>query len=169
MGTPDMACTDQSRYMFVEYKEPVIPAQGQKRRRGGPSEVRAHITKEFHRKLRVKRLGGSRAQTTLTDRSKLAGPAVHHDDEIQKEPRPRTSTTPTSPKSSAGSPDEDTSVQVSLSPGLKNGLGEGRMDPFNALPIDQKSMYIHMVLDHVRSHLGQPLVDISAPLRLRRE
>ncbi len=155
--------------MFVEYKEPAIPAQGQKRRRGGPSEVRAHITKEFHRKLRVKRLGSSSPQTTLTDRSKLARPAARHDDEIQKEPRPRTSTTPTSPKPSARPPDEDASVQVNPSPGLKNGLGEGRTDPFNALPLDQKSMYIHMVLDHVRSHLGQPLVDILATLRLRQE
>ncbi|KIV89266.1 hypothetical protein PV10_08845 [Exophiala mesophila] len=48
----------QSRYMFVEYAAPAPPPPlGTKRRRGGPSEVRAHITKEFHRRLRVKRLG----------------------------------------------------------------------------------------------------------------
>lgn len=48
----------QSRYMFVEYAAPAAPQPlGTKKRRGGPSEVRAHITKEFHRRLRVKRLG----------------------------------------------------------------------------------------------------------------
>nr|KAK5441078.1 hypothetical protein LTR18_006922 [Exophiala xenobiotica] len=143
-----MACTDPSRFMFVEYKEPTIPAQGQKRRRGGPSEVRAHITKEFHRKLRVKRLDSLRPQTTLTDRSKLVRPVAHHDEEIQTATLPRTSTMPASPKSLAGFPDEDTSVQVNLSPGLKNGLGEDRTDPFNALPVNQMSKYSHMVLDH---------------------
>jgi hypothetical protein len=157
-----MACTDQSRFMFVEYKEPTIPAQGQKRRRGGPSEVRAHITKEFHRKLRVKRLDSLRPQTTLTDRSKLVRPVAHHDEEIQTATLPRTSTMPASPKSLAGFPDEDTSVQVNLSPGLKNGLGEDRTDPFNALPVNQMSKYSHMVLDHVRSHLSQSLVVMLA-------
>ncbi|OCT54037.1 hypothetical protein CLCR_09596 [Cladophialophora carrionii] len=52
-----MACNAQAgRFMFVEYSKPVEPAKGQKKRRGGPSEVRAHITKNYHRTLRVKRL-----------------------------------------------------------------------------------------------------------------
>ncbi|EXJ64544.1 hypothetical protein A1O7_00880 [Cladophialophora yegresii CBS 114405] len=52
-----MACNAQTgRFMFVEYSKPVEPAKGQKKRRGGPSEVRAHITKNYHRTLRVKRL-----------------------------------------------------------------------------------------------------------------
>jgi hypothetical protein len=73
------------QFMFVEYAKPVETVKGQKKRRGGPSEVRAvsetrdwshqvatfgcyngengqlmrtiqHITKNYHRALRVKRL-----------------------------------------------------------------------------------------------------------------
>lgn len=37
-----MACkAPASQFMFVEYSKPVEPVKGQKRRRGGPSEVRA--------------------------------------------------------------------------------------------------------------------------------
>lgn len=46
-----------SRFMFVEFSAPTEPPKGTKKRRGGPSEVRAHITKEYHRRLRDKRLG----------------------------------------------------------------------------------------------------------------
>lgn len=42
------------------------------------------------------------------------------------------------------------SASSNVSPHLQTPLGEGRMDPFDVLPISRMPQFIHMVLDHVR-------------------
>ncbi|KIW15533.1 hypothetical protein PV08_05581 [Exophiala spinifera] len=171
-----MASTSkQSRYMFVAYKEPAVPVQGQKRRRGGAREVRAHITKEFHRKLRVKRLADGSIpddkkapDDTPTKGTSGSEPEAQHgpDEGIdQEETRPETvapeqffsSQQEHSRPPTVGSPGTRSVEDSRLPrrrprreplPGLKQVLGEGRTDPFDALPIRKMSTYLHMVLDH---------------------
>lgn len=172
---------DNSRFMFVEFSAPAGPVpKGTKKRRGGPSEVRAHITKEYHRKLRVKRLGAPKAiddvelivaergveeRVALPDRTKsnetetttsLLG--VDDEEDQQKHPRKESrlrrvsssSWSATSAVTAPLSPRSEIVTSMNSSPRLQNLLGEGRLDPFDALPSQGMPLFIHQVLDHGR-------------------
>ncbi|EXJ70583.1 uncharacterized protein A1O5_06653 [Cladophialophora psammophila CBS 110553] len=169
-----MACNaPASRFMFVEYSKPVEPVKGQKRRRGGPSEVRAHITKNYHRALRVKRLEalkrGGEGHAGPLERPKRdagrKGPArdprdgdevrdhgdEEHSEKGEDDGLSRRAGSPRTP------PDDDRNGVVALQSNtsrlLKSVLGEGRIDPFDALPVQGVPLFIHQVLDHVRTIL----------------
>lgn len=140
--------------MFVEYsRPPAAPVKGQKRRRGGPSEVRAFITQEFHRKLKVRRVGALKGNVPLPDRTKRANlsPAAA-DESAVRDGDDDDAFQQRGIKSASGSPtQEDMSLQLSVSPGPGSWsvLGQGRMDPFDVLPVSRMPQYIQMVLDHV--------------------
>jgi hypothetical protein len=171
--------SNNSRFMFVEFSAPAAPVpKGTKKRRGGPSEVRAHITKEYHRKLRVKRLGAPRIigdaesivdgndeeeRIVLPERTRSGKPdsitplvgAGDIQDQTERTRRgsnmsrasslsaPSAVAMPPSPKS-------EITRKLSMSPKLRNQLGEGRLDPFDALPAQGMPLFIHRVLDHGR-------------------
>jgi len=173
---------DNSRFMFVEFSAPAGPVpKGTKKRRGGPSEVRAHITKEYHRKLRVKRLGRPKTnedvestvvesdtheRLALPDRSKAGEierttslvdlddnqyQRKHSHDESMLRRASSSSWSTVSAVAGALSPQSEIVTNMSSSPILHNLLGEGRLDPFDALPSQGMPMFIHRVLDHGRS------------------
>jgi hypothetical protein len=167
------------RFMFVSYSGPPPnepPAAGQKKRRGGPSEVRAHITKEFHRKLRVQRLTSlhaepSEAMVSLPVRRKSTpltndqswgkkGGRVVDIEEIESvptdgPPRRTSSSSSTSQQSpttiSPSSFSDDLALQMTPPLQPRTFLGAGRMDPFNMLPSGGNNTFINQVLDHGRS------------------
>ncbi|KIX06546.1 uncharacterized protein Z518_04522 [Rhinocladiella mackenziei CBS 650.93] len=156
-----MACTAQNRYMFVEYSAPAPPVKGQKKRRGGPSEVRAHITKEFHRRLRVKRLDALKGTVPLPERPKVANPTIEQEDEEQdwKHSGTRSPSIHTRP----ASPNKNIPPELYLSRRLRTVLGEGRMDPFDVLPAHRMPLFIHMVLDHALAHSWPNTVPTRSP------
>lgn len=156
-----MACAADDRFMFVEYSGPVAPTKGEKKRRGGPSEVRAHITKEFHRRLRVKRqdaLKGDDAKHPNSHRPPPQDDETIDDETIDDEEQHamRRHRAPTSPSArlrpAASSEDTKTPPQSMVPCQLKTVLGEGRMDPFDVLPARRMPLFIHQVLDHVGIH-----------------
>ncbi|EXJ79616.1 hypothetical protein A1O3_07895 [Capronia epimyces CBS 606.96] len=113
-----MACASRSKYMFVEYSAPPQKVEGQKRRRGGPSEVRAHITKEFHRRSRFQRLGALKTTVPLAGWLKSAsnverGEGLGKDQESKE---PNRIAMPTQ------STDKDESLELKVSPGLRSML-----------------------------------------------
>lgn len=171
--------TNNSRFMFVEFSAPAAPLpKGTKKRRGGPSEVRAHITKEYHRRLRVKRLGAPKiiddaesmvdghddeesivlAERTRSGRPDSITPLLGADDkQDQTEHSRRGSNMSRASSLSAASavavplsPQSEAAMSLSTSPKLRNRLGEGRLDPFDALPSQGMPLFIHRVLDHGR-------------------
>lgn len=184
--------TSSSRFMFVEFSAPSEPVpKGTKKRRGGPSEVRAHITKEYHRKLRVKRLGAPKATKSassipdgkdeeehsgvaLPERTRSAslpdstipldgeeeGKNDHKKRHLHKDSKIRRASTTSLPGVPLGTETaiktpltehSDIRLSLSRSPNLCNLLGEGRLDPFNALPSQgTMPLFIHRVLEHGR-------------------
>ena len=160
--------------MFVEYSAPAPPApKGTKKRRGGPSEVRAHITKEFHRRLRVKRLDALKGingpnepedsisiganSFTLPERSRSASESSpdtedqQGDDECsQYSISQKSDTTRSSLSSTSASPlSVDVALQ-SIPRRLQTLLGEGRIELFDFMPAQKHSLFIHKVFEHGR-------------------
>ncbi|KIW35457.1 uncharacterized protein PV07_02153 [Cladophialophora immunda] len=178
-----MACNaPTSRFMFVEYSKPVEPVKGQKRRRGGPSEVRAHITKNYHRALRVKRLealkkgqdGGTAERSKLEPREGPAREAREGEDGdcdgVDEEelgengdgegqsPRKPSCTPP------VGDDHKDIIPHLSSARGLQSVLGEGRIDPFDAFPVQGVPLFVHQVLDHALSYSWPNTVPVKRSL-----
>ncbi|KIX97019.1 uncharacterized protein Z520_07133 [Fonsecaea multimorphosa CBS 102226] len=170
------------RFMFVEYSKPVEPVKGEKRRRGGPSEVRAHITKNYHRALRVKRLealrkgqdgGGPVEKSKLEPRD---GPAretsegetqdgdVAIEEHEEKEDGDEFSPHKPYPTPPVDDDREDLALQLRSARGLQSLLGEGRIDPFDALPVQGVPLFIHQVLDHALSHSWPNTVPVKSSL-----
>lgn len=136
----------ESQYMFVEYAGSTVPVQGQKKRRGGPTEVRSHITKEFHRKTRIKRLN---TWTRVPATAKLR-PRTGADEEDESAEQTRRS------QSSLGStPDlrtkRETSVQPKAFRDAKVVPRDIGVNPLDILTGQKLPEYIHRVLDHVCS------------------
>jgi len=145
-----MAAAAKSRFMFVEYSAPAPPVKGQKKRRGGPSEVRAHITKEFHRRLRIKRLDALKGNAPLVERPKLA--RLPQDDEDEEQSRAQLLAAQRPSKS----PSKANPLQFNASRCLQTVLGEGRTDPFDVLPTlpnQRLHPFVIQVLDHGALHL----------------
>ena len=140
-----MAAAAKSRFMFVEYSAPAPPVKGQKKRRGGPSEVRAHITKEFHRRLKIKRLDALKGNGPLVERPKHIRAPGDNEDEEQS----RSESLATQVRS--WSPDREVPVQFDVLHHLQTVLGEGRTDPFDVLPTlpnQPLHPFVIQVLDH---------------------
>ncbi|KIW77870.1 hypothetical protein Z517_07703 [Fonsecaea pedrosoi CBS 271.37] len=172
-----MACNaSTSQFMFVEYSKPVEPVKGQKKRRGGPSEVRAHITKNYHRALRVKRLEALKKgpdgipveKSKLEPRESPAGDTTEGDEAHWEkggggEPSSRE---PSYPSSTPPGEDDykDIALQLNSAHRLQSALGEGRVDPFDAFPVQGVPVFIHQVLDHALSYSWPNTVPVKRSL-----
>ena len=179
-----MACAAKSRFMFVEYSAPTPAVKGQKKRRGSPSDVRAHITKEFHRRLRVKRVDSLRGNVSLPERRKTSVPSpergktsslsgeVEDVQDIRDDTKPPSAKSPTN-LSRIESLNEEISLRLNFSRRLSTVLGEGRMDPFDVLPSQHAPLFLNQVLDHGMSkiiHMRPARVVVAAfTLNLWRE
>jgi len=148
-----MADIVKSQYMFVEYAATTIPSQGEKKRRGGPTEVRSHITKEFHRRTKIKRL---KACTGVPPTPKLkpqtrTGAAEEDDNAKQNEE----SQSPEKDAETGAAWDRyssnDISVQRFAAQQSNIVLGHGGFNAFDILTGQRMPRYIHLVLDHVCS------------------
>ncbi|OAP59520.1 hypothetical protein AYL99_06818 [Fonsecaea erecta] len=166
-----------ARFMFVEYSKPVEPAKGQKKRRGGPSEVRAHITKNYHRALRVKRLealkkgqdGGFVGKSKLEPREdprRDTRPGEDGDGEEHGETEDGDGLSPRKPSCSPSVDEDhkDLTLQLKSAQALRSILGEGRIDPFDTYPVGGVPLFIHQVLDHALSYSWPNTVPVKRSL-----
>ncbi|KAJ9608933.1 hypothetical protein H2200_006704 [Cladophialophora chaetospira] len=189
-----MAGNAPGKFMFVEYAKPVETVKGQKKRRGGPSEVRAHITKNYHRNLRVKRLESLKKGDvpSASDQKVLnrQDSSETNEDDVEEiefaevdqfirpspptnpsvspptwtRPSPTTTATSWSPETHV-SPNEDLTLHLPSSTfGLQTILGEGRLDPFDVLPTQGMPLFVHQVLDHALVHTWPNTVPLRRSL-----
>ena len=162
------------RYMFIECQTP--DKAKLKNTRGSKSAARAHVTKEFHRKVRLKRRDGftstttagsaspttstpgiarSNSISTIKSEESFTGSTVKYEDEdddddevesLQRIPT-RESRSP-----SVSDPMARSVIQLSLS--------QSRTDPFNQLPIADMPPFMQRVLDHALVHTWPSTVPV---------
>ena len=134
------------RYMFIECQTP--DKAKLRNTRGSKSAARAHVTKEFHRKVRLKR-----RETFVSDVSTSSPPparpkveevaikeeAIEEDDEDTLEHIPARQRSP-----SVSDPVARSVIQWNIS--------QSRSDPFNQLPIQDMPPFLQRVLDHALVH-----------------
>lgn len=132
--------------MFIECQTP--DKAKLKNTRGSKSAARAHVTKEFHRKVRLKRretfvseVGTSpppAAQPKVEEVS-IKEEAVEEDDDDTLEQIPARQRSP-----SVSDPVARSVIQWNIS--------QSRSDPFNQLPIQDMPPFLQRVLDHALLH-----------------
>ena len=133
------------RYMFIECQTP--DKAKLKNTRGSKSAARAHVTKEFHRKVRLKRRD-TFVSDVSTSPPPLAQPkseevaikeeAIEEDDgELEQIPARQRSPSVSDP------------VARSV---IQWNISQSRSDPFNQLPIQDMPPFLQRVLDHALVH-----------------
>jgi hypothetical protein len=135
------------RYMFIECQ---TPDEAKLRNvRGSKSAARAHVTKEFHRKVRLQRRETFTAETaSQSPTSEPSPPQVDIKEDIVKEEALDDAEEPLD-----NIPAEDRERSSSVSSGLvsmavQSLLSQERSDPFDSLPIPDMSPFLHRVLDY---------------------
>ncbi|KAI1607917.1 hypothetical protein EDD37DRAFT_670367 [Exophiala viscosa] len=145
-----MADVVESQYMFVEYAAATVPSPNGKRRRGGPTEVRSHITREFHRRTKIKRLKACTG-ITATPELKLqarTGAAEEDHDAKQVEESQSPEKDPEMGAAWNRCSSNDISLQQSDAHRSNVFLGDGGFNAFDILTGQRMPRYIHLVLDH---------------------
>ena len=148
------------RYMFVECQ---TPGEAKLRNsRGSKSAARAHVTKEFHRKVRLKRREDFTAEVkeepsvspiskpTLTPLVvEIKSEVLDEDDEPLEEipPQPRDR-----------SPSTSNPVAWSV---IQSSLSQSRTDPFNSFPEQEMSPFLQRVLDHALVHTWPSTIPVK--------
>ena len=170
-----MAASSQQpmRYMFVDCPNPQ-KAKLQRSSKGSKSHVRAHVTREFHRRLRVERLQAFTKQQQPSFPPLLTPPAEEIVDVIKRDEEAdlldvAEIVTPVSViTTSSGAEDECESATILRDIGNKfiwSMLSQSRSDPFNCLPIQDLPKYMQRVLDHGELKQGKSPDDFNNRLK----
>ncbi|KAK5031560.1 hypothetical protein LTR13_007549 [Exophiala sideris] len=140
----------ESQYMFVEYAATTRPSQGEKRRRGGPTEVRSHITKAFHRRTKITRLEAStRVPATPELKPQTSTGAAKGDDDAAQIGRSLSSDKDAKTGVARNRcSSKDGSVQYYTDQQSNTVLRDGGFNAFDLLTGQRMPQYIHLVLDH---------------------
>ena len=158
-----MAAQQSMRYMFVDCPTPQKAKL--ERGKGSKSRARAHVTKEFHRRVRIERL-----QVFKQQRSPTLPTPVLEVAEVKKEaisPDGIEDVAPSLQVMKQDAEDGSESAVILRDTGNKfiwSMLSQSRSDPFNCLPVQDLPKYMQRVLDHGkhRSMCLQRLVLINA-------
>ncbi|KIV80502.1 hypothetical protein PV11_07998 [Exophiala sideris] len=150
MCLSDMVDVAESQYMFVEYAATTRPSQGEKRRRGGPTEVRSHITKAFHRRTKITRLKAStRVPATPELKPQTSTGAAKGDDDAAQIERSLSSDKDAKTGVARNwCSSKDGSVQYYTDQQSNTVLRDGGFNAFDLLTSQRMPQYIHLVLDH---------------------
>ncbi|KAK4938990.1 hypothetical protein LTR10_020649 [Elasticomyces elasticus] len=142
----------ESQYMFVEYAATTRPSQGEKRRRGGPTEVRSHITKAFHRRTKITRLEAStRVPATPELKPQTSTGAAKGDDDAAQIGRSLSSDKDAKTGVARNRcSSKDGSVQYYTDQQSNTVLRDGGFNAFDLLTGQRMPQYIHLVLDHFK-------------------
>ena len=147
--------------MFVECQTP--DKAKLKNTRGSKSAARAHVTKEFHRKVRLKR-----RETFVSETSASPPPPAHikSDEVIVKEEvedvDPNVERIPAQPRERSPSVSDPIARSV-----IQRNISQSRTDPFNQLPIQEMSPFLRRVLDHALVHTWPSTVPAKGNIALQ--
>jgi hypothetical protein len=129
-------------FMFVNYD---ARTKGQGPEAPLRSMKRAHVTRQYYRKVRRQRM---EAWNSTSGDSSIESSA-RSPDKLKQKPPPGTRSTPNfhQPQKLVCGTDEDSQYQ-DVTVGPQSMLGQGRLDPFKLFPAENVPVLVQKLLDH---------------------
>jgi hypothetical protein len=133
----------QTKYMFVDCPDPQhVKLQ---RKKGSKSNVRSHVVKEFHRRIRIERQQSFQQTSRPVVASPPTSAAVDRDED-----HVRTKAGQDALKNEQSKKEEDSAMILRRigTEFIWSMVSQSRCDPFDCLPSANLPKYMQRVLDH---------------------